>query len=79
MNAKEAPATRQKKPGPADSPDFHPDSPEQIAESVDRTGLRDEISRAFRAAIARARQAVEELLLLGLVPGQCHICHRLGM
>jgi len=27
----------------------------------------------------RARQAIEEIRLSGLVPGQCKVCHRLGM
>ena len=31
------------------------DSPEQIADSIDRTGLRDKLDRFFQAAIARAR------------------------
>lgn len=33
----------------------------------------------LRKATIRARQVVEEVLLLGLVPGQCKICRRLGM
>jgi len=36
-------------------------------------------SRELRKATLRARQVVEEVLLLGLVPGQCKICQRLGM
>ena len=35
--------------------EFLADSAEQIAESIDRTGLRDKITQAFTAAIARAR------------------------
>jgi len=31
------------------------DSPEQIADSVDRTGLRGEITQAFQEAITRTR------------------------
>jgi len=30
-------------------------------------------------AAAAVRQATEELLLLGFIPGQCHICKRLGL
>lgn len=37
------------------SPEFLADSAEQIAESIDRAGLRDKITQAFTAAIARAR------------------------
>ena len=36
-------------------PEFLADSAEQIAESMDKTGLRDKITQAFTAAIARAR------------------------
>jgi hypothetical protein len=35
-------------------PEFLADSAEQIAESMDKTGLRDKIDQAFAAAIARA-------------------------
>lgn len=37
-------------------PEFLPDSPEQIAQSIDKTGLRDKITQAFQAAIARASE-----------------------
>ncbi len=37
-------------------PEFLPDSPEQIARSINLTGLRTEIDQAVRAAIARARE-----------------------
>jgi hypothetical protein len=30
-------------------------------------------------SIARARQAAEEICMLGLLPGQCRICRRLGV
>jgi len=36
------------------------DSPEQIADSVDRTGLRGEITQVFQEAIARARESQQE-------------------
>ena len=36
-------------------PEFLADSAEQIAESMDKTGLQDKIDQAFEAAIARAR------------------------
>jgi hypothetical protein len=35
--------------------EFLTDSPEQIAESIDRTGLRGKLEQAVQAAIARAR------------------------
>jgi len=35
--------------------EFSVDSAEQIAESIDMTGLRGKIAQAFEAAIARAR------------------------
>jgi len=35
--------------------EFLPDSAEQIARSIDMTGLRDKIGQDFEAAIARAR------------------------
>ncbi len=35
--------------------EFLTDSPEQIAESTDRAGLRGKLDQAFAAAIARAR------------------------
>jgi hypothetical protein len=35
--------------------------------------------RELEAATLRARQAMEEVLVLGLVPGQCKVCRRLGM
>jgi hypothetical protein len=35
--------------------------------------------RALEQITAKARQVVEELRLLGLVPGQCDICRHLGM
>jgi len=39
------------------SEDFHPDSPEQIEESIKRTGLRSSLDEAFRAAIERAKRS----------------------
>ena len=39
---------------------FLPDSPEQIAESIDRTGLRDKLNEVFQAAIARAKENQQE-------------------
>ena len=35
--------------------EFLTDSPEQIAESTDRAGLRDKLDQVFQTAIARAR------------------------
>jgi hypothetical protein len=37
-------------------PEFLADSAEQIAESIDRTGLRDKIAQAFTAAITKVRE-----------------------
>ena len=45
-----------KQPGKSDAfVEFLTDSPEQIAESTDRAGLRDKLDQAFAAAITRAR------------------------
>jgi len=33
----------------------------------------------LKKATYRARQAIEEVLLLGLIPGHCKVCRRLGM
>ncbi len=41
--------------GKRNEPEFLADSAEQIAESMDKTGLRDKITQAFTVAIARAR------------------------
>ncbi len=38
-----------------------------------------ETYQALEQATTRARQVVEDIKLLGLVPGQCEICRRLGM
>jgi len=35
--------------------------------------------KVLEESTAKARKAVEEILLLGLVPGQCRICRRLGV
>jgi len=40
-------------------PEFLPDSAEQIAHSIDMTGLRGNIAQAFQAAIARARRGLK--------------------
>jgi len=37
------------------------DSAEQIAESIDRTELRDKLNEVFQAAIARAKESQQEL------------------
>ena len=43
-------------PGKSDAfVEFLTDSPERIAESIDRTGLRDKLDQVFQTAIARAR------------------------
>ena len=39
--------------------EFLPDSAEQLAHSIDATGLRDKSTQAFQAAIARARRPGE--------------------
>jgi len=36
------------------------DSPEQIAESIDRTGWRGKLEQVFQAAIARARRSQQK-------------------
>jgi len=38
-----------------------------------------ETYRALEQITTKARQVVEDIRLLGLVPGQCEICRRLGM
>jgi len=38
-----------------------------------------ETYRALEQVTIRTRQVVETIRLLGLVPGQCEICRRLGM
>lgn len=38
-----------------------------------------ETYQALEQITKKARQVVEDIKLLGLVPGQCEICHRLGM
>ena len=43
-------------------PEFLPDSAEQIAHSIDMTGLRGNIAQAFQAAIARARRRIKARL-----------------
>ena len=48
------PLTKQPMKGNA-SVEFLTDSPERIAESIDRTGLRDKLDQVFQTAIARAR------------------------
>jgi hypothetical protein len=35
--------------------------------------------RIMEEAASRAKRSAQELLLLGLVPGRCRICRRLGM
>ena len=35
--------------------------------------------RKIDGLTARARRAVEEISLLGLIPGQCRVCRRLGI
>jgi hypothetical protein len=55
VNANGAPTTGQERGELADSLDFHSDSPEQIEESIKRTGLRSLLDEAFRAAIERAK------------------------
>jgi hypothetical protein len=35
--------------------------------------------RSLKEASAKVRQATEEILLLGIIPGQCSICLRLGL
>ena len=38
-----------------------------------------ETYRELEESTLRARQAIEEIRLLGLIPGQCKVCRRLGM
>lgn len=38
-----------------------------------------ETCQALESTTAKTRQIVEDIKLIGLVPGQCEICHRLGM
>ena len=60
VNANGAPATGQERGEltlESHSEDFHPDSPEQIEESIKRTGLRSSLDEAFRAAIERAKRS----------------------
>ena len=56
MSSNGPPATERERREPADSPDLFSDSPEQIEESVKRTGLRSLLDEAFQAAIERTRQ-----------------------
>ena len=49
------PATGRERREPDNSSEFLPDSPEQIEESIKRTGLRSLLDEAFRAAIERAK------------------------
>ena len=55
VNANGAPTTGQERGELADSLDFHPDSHEQIEESIRRIGFRSHLDEAFRAAIERAK------------------------
>jgi len=62
VNANGAPATGQERGELADSldfhsEDFHPDSHEQIEESIRRTGLRSHLDEAFRVAIEKAKRS----------------------
>ena len=54
------PGTGRERREPADSPELLSDSPEQIEESIKRTGLRSHLDEAFRAAIERTRQVAEK-------------------
>ncbi len=38
-----------------------------------------ETCQTLEQITTKARHVVEDIRLLGLVPGQCEICHRLGM
>ena len=40
--------------------EYMADSAEQIAESIDRTGLRDKLNEVFQAAIVRAKESQQE-------------------
>jgi len=57
VSANGTPATGQQRQELADSLDFHPDSHEQIEESIRRTGLRSHLDEAFRVAIEKAKRS----------------------
>jgi len=56
MSSSVPPATGRERREPADSSVLFSDSPEQIEESIKRTGLRSLLDEAFQAAIERTRQ-----------------------
>jgi hypothetical protein len=56
MSSSVPPATGRERREPADSSVLFSDSPEQIEESIKRTGLRSLLGEAFRGAIERTRQ-----------------------
>ena len=56
MSSSVPPANGRERREPADSSVLFSDSPEQIEESIKRTGLRSLLDEAFQAAIERTRQ-----------------------
>ena len=56
MSSSVPPATGRERREPVDSSVLFSDSPEQIEESIKRTGLRSLLDEAFQAAIERTRQ-----------------------
>jgi hypothetical protein len=50
----------------------------ELTKSTKATKVRQTYSELEGATI-KARRAVEEVLLLELVPGECRVCHRLGI
>ena len=58
---------------------------EKLLDAFRRTQMLSEVTRVvatyreLEESTFRARRAIEEIRLLGLVPGACKICRRLGM
>ena len=50
----------------------------QVQRSAKTTRVQETLREAEGSA-AKARRAVEEISLLGMVPGQCRVCRRLGL
>jgi hypothetical protein len=67
---------------------YAPKNFDECKASIIRVMHQSDISRdiglintyqAMEEAVGKAKRAVQELLLLGLIPGRCRICRRLGM
>ena len=50
----------------------------RVQESAETTRVQETLREAKESA-AKARRPVEEILLLGMVPGRCRVCQRLGV